>query len=191
MKKSLPKKTVLYAHPVFIVGSYDKNEVPNIMSVAWGGICCSDPPCVCISLRKATYTYHNIMENKAFTVNIPSVDYVKAADYVGISSGKNENKFEATGLTAVKSELVKAPYVREFPMSLICKLHDTVEIGLHTQFIGEILDVIADEELLNSKGMPIIEKVKPFIYDNSSRSYFEIGNNIGRAYSTRKEDLNI
>ncbi len=89
MKKSIGAKTIVYTTPVFIIGTYDKDGKPNAMNVAWGGISCSTPPCVSISIREATYTHGNIMNKKAFTVNIPSEDYVKEADYFGIVSGRN------------------------------------------------------------------------------------------------------
>ncbi len=127
------------------------------------------------------------MEQKAFTVNIPSKKYIREADYVGIYSGQDENKFESTGLTPVKSDMVDAPYVDEFPMAMMCKLIHTHEIGLHTQFIGEILDVIAEEEVLAENGRPDINKVEPVIYDNASRYYYGIGNKVLKAYSQRKE----
>lgn len=187
MKKSLKKKTLLYTHPVFIIGTYDEKDVPNIMAVSWGGICCSEPPCISISLRKATYSYHNIMNKKAFTVNMPSAKHVNEADFSGTFSGKDMNKFEELGLTAVKSELVDAPYVEEFPAAMICRLIETHELGLHTQFIGEILDVVADEDTLNEKGLPDMDKVNPFIYDSSSRSYFSIGEKLVNAYSAKKK----
>ena len=124
-----------------VVGTYDKQEKPNIMTAGWVGICCSKPPCIAVSLRKARYTYSNIVERRAFTVSVPSEKYIKETDYVGIASGKKVEKFSATKLTAVKSDLVDAPYVNEFPLVLECRLLHTIEIGLHTQFIGEILDV--------------------------------------------------
>ncbi len=185
MKVSIKKKTLLYTHPVFIVGSYDSNRNPNIMAVSWGGICCSNPPSVAISLRKATLTYHNIMANKAFTVNIPPVNYVKEADYVGILSGRDVNKFAKTGLTPVDSAVVNAPYVQEFPVVLLCKVTHTLEIGSHTQFVAEIADVLADEEVLED-GMPAIEKVKPFIYDSSKVAYHKIGVKIYDGFTTKE-----
>lgn len=88
MKKSIGGNTILYPTPVLVVGTYDAEGKPNVMTVAWGGICCSDPPCVAIALRKATYTYGNIVLQKAFTVNIPSEKHARCADYFGIASGK-------------------------------------------------------------------------------------------------------
>jgi len=187
MKKSLGAKTILYPTPVLVIGTYDKSGKPNVMTAAWGGICCSSPPCVAVSLRKATYTYGNIMEQKAFTINIPSENYIKEADYFGIVSGKKKDKFSATGLTPVKSDIVHAPYVKEFPFILECKLLHTFEIGLHTQFIGEIMDIKADEAVLGENGLPNIEKIKPFMFVPDSGTYYGIGEYLGKAFSIGKD----
>jgi flavin reductase (DIM6/NTAB) family NADH-FMN oxidoreductase RutF len=187
MKVSLGPRTTAYPSPVWIIGSYDSHEKPNMMAVAWGGICCSQPPCATISLRKATYTYHCVMERRAYTISIPSVKFIKEADYAGIASGKNVDKFSVTGLTPVASSIVDAPYVAEFPVVLECSLLHTYEIGLHTQFIGEIMDVKADEEVLNEKGMPDIARVRPFVYENGSAGYYEIGNYAGKPFSAGRD----
>lgn len=191
MKKSIGAKTIIYPSPVLIVGTYDKKGKPNAMTAAWGGICCSEPPCVTVSLRKATYSYGNIVENKAYTINIPSEKYVKECDYFGSVSGKTSDKFSATGLTPIKSDLVTAPYIKEFPFILECKLLHTFEIGLHTQFIGEIVDVKVDESVMDANGNPDIEKVKPIIYATSSKTYHGIGKNIGDAWSIGKDIRDI
>jgi flavin reductase (DIM6/NTAB) family NADH-FMN oxidoreductase RutF len=109
MKKSLGANTIVSTTPVWAIGTYDKEGKPNVITAAWGGVCCSKPPCIYVSLRKATHTYGNIMERKAFTVSIPSETYTKEADYFDIASGKTVDKFSAKGLTPVKSELVDAP----------------------------------------------------------------------------------
>ena len=184
MKTSFGAKTLAFPNPVWCVGSYDAKGQPNLMTIAWGGICCSSPPAVTISLRKATYTYGNIMEREAYTISIPSVSHAREADYVGMISGKRENKFETTGLTPTKSDLVDAPYVEEFPMILECKVIHTLEIGLHTQFIGEILDVKVDETALTDKGLPDMDKVAPFVYGTEIQSYYSIGEKIGNAFDT-------
>ncbi|HHT9116050.1 MAG: flavin reductase family protein [Planctomycetes bacterium] len=187
MKKSLGAKTIVYPTPVFIVGTYDKAGKPNAMNVAWGGLCCSNPPSIAISLRKATYTYGNIVERKAFTINIPSETYVKEADHFGIASGSKEDKFSATKLTAVKSDLVDAPYIKEFPLVLECKLTHTVEIGLHTQFIGEIFDVKVEDSVLGEGGTIDIEKMSPFLYAPEIRAYYGVGKCLGKAFSIGKQ----
>lgn len=187
MKKSLGAKTLVYPTPVFIVGTYDNEGKPNVMNAAWGGICCSQPPCVAVALRKATYTYGNIMAKKAFTVSIPSEEYAQQADFFGMVSGSKEDKFARSGLTPVKSDLVDAPYVKEFPLNLECKVIQTIEIGLHTQFIGEVLDVKVDESVLGEGGAADIEKVKPMLYAPDTRQYYGVGRKIGRAFSLGKD----
>jgi flavin reductase (DIM6/NTAB) family NADH-FMN oxidoreductase RutF len=182
MKKSLGAKTVATPTPTWLIGSYDAEGKPNLMTIAWGGICCSQPPCVTISLRKATYTYACIMERKAYTVGIPSVDFIKEADYCGIATGRDTNKFADLGLTAVKSDLVDAPYANELPVVIECKLLRTVEIGLHTLFIGEIIDIKADEKVLNADGLLDIQKLNPLVYNPSQSSYFSIGSMVGKAF---------
>ena len=187
MKKSIGAKTLIYPTPTWIVGTYDKAGKANGATVAWGGICCSDPPCVAISLRKATYSYGNIVERKAFTVSVPTEAHVKQADYFGIASGRDTDKFAAAGLTPVGSELVDAPYIDEFPLVLECKLLDTFELGLHTQFVGEIVDVKADETVLDDAGRPAIDKVKPFVFSPSHHTYHAIGEQLGKAFSIGRD----
>ncbi len=187
MKKSIGAKTILYPTPVLIVGTYDKDSKPNVMTVAWGGICCSTPPCVSISVREATYTYASLLEQKAFTISIPSDKYVKESDFIGIASGKNTDKFLETGLTAVRSELVNAPYIAEFPLILECKVIQIHKIGIHTQFIGEILDIKADESVLGEKG-PEIDRIRPFLWaPDHGRGYYSIGQYLGKAFSVGKK----
>jgi flavin reductase (DIM6/NTAB) family NADH-FMN oxidoreductase RutF len=183
MKKSLGPKTLVYPTPVLVVGTYDKAGKPNVMTASWGGICCSQPPCVAVSLRKATYTYASIVLRKAFTISIPSEDYVKQADYFGLVSGRNTDKFAATKLTPKKSDVVDAPYVKEFPVVLECQLLHVLELGVHTQFIGEVLDAKVEESLLGTGAAVEIKKVKPLIFVPDSQDYYGIGSFIGKVFS--------
>ncbi len=187
MKHSIGAKTIVYPAPVFVVGTYDKDGKPNVMTAAWAGICCSDPPCIAVSLREATYTYGNIIKRKAFTINIPSEKYVKETDFFGISSGKDVDKFTASGLTPVKSDLVDAPYVEEFPFVLECKLLHTHKLGLHTQFVGKIIDIKVEEHVIGDKGLPDIEKIKPILFAPDRRTYYGIGKYLKRAFYIGKE----
>lgn len=187
MKKSIGPRTIVFPTPAFVVAAYDRNGRANAMTVAWGGICCSSPPCVAVSVARARYTYECIIERKAFTVNIASEDQVKAVDYFGIATGRKADKFSVAGLTAVKSALVDAPVIEEFPLVLECRLLQSFEIGSHAQFIGEILDVKADESTLNEAGLPDIEKVKPVCYGPERGSYFGIGRKLGKAFSIGNE----
>lgn len=187
MKKSLGARTLAYPTPVWLVGTYDADGRPNVMTAAWATIVCSKPPCVGVSLRKATYSYGSIVARQAFTINVPSERQVKEADYCGIASGREVDKFAKTGFTAVRSDLVDAPYVQECPLILECKVIHTLEIGLHTQFIGEILDVKADAEVLDEKGLPEVEKVNPMVFGPEVRTYHGLGRYLGKAFAIGKD----
>ncbi|MDD5287068.1 MAG: flavin reductase family protein [Desulfuromonadaceae bacterium] len=186
MKISVGAKTLLFPTPVLMVGTYDQVGKPNLMTAAWGGICCSQPPCVAVSLRKATYSYACIVQRKAFTVGIACESRMVEADFAGIASGRDVDKFAIAGLTAVKSELVDAPYAEEFPVVLECRLLQRVEIGLHIQFIGEIIDVKADKDVFGDDGHLDISKIKPIIYDTSNKSYYGVGPFLAKAFSVGK-----
>jgi flavin reductase (DIM6/NTAB) family NADH-FMN oxidoreductase RutF len=188
MKQSLPPQTILLPSPVLVIGTYGADGKPNIMTAAWGGIASSKPLCISVSLREATLTFHNIMQAKAFTVNFPSEKYYREADFVGIVSGRDHDKFKDTGLTPEKSTLVNAPIVKEFPYALECNLVKQVDLGLHTMFIGEIVGMVADSAVLNSKQLPDIEKVRPILWGSmGSMGYYGIGDKLGDAFSVGKE----
>ncbi len=183
MKKSLGARTLVYPTPVFVVGTYDADGKPNVMTASWGGICCSQPPCVAVSLRKATYTHGNIVARKAFTISIPSEAHVRAADYFGLVSGRDVDKFAAAKLTPVRSDLVDAPYVQEFPMVVECRLAHIFELGLHTQFVGEVVDVKVEAAALAGSGTADIKKVMPLVFAPDMQAYYGIGSFIARAFS--------
>ncbi len=187
MKKSIGAGTLLYPTPSVVIGTYDAEGKANAMTVAWAGICCSEPPCIGISVRKATYTYGNIMGRKAFTVNIAQEKYVKEVDYLGIATGKKVDKFAATGLTPVRSGVVDAPYIEEFPFAMQCELIHVLELGLHTQFIGGILDIVADESVVDEKGRIDPEKVRPLVFAPGFKQYYALGVPLGRAFSIGKK----
>lgn len=186
MKKSLGPKTLLYPAPVLIVGSYDSSGRANAAAVAWGGVCSSNPVSVCISLREARYSWDCIMEKKAFTINIPSEKYMKQADYFGIISGRHQDKIEKSGLTVSRSKLVDAPIINEFPVCLECRLKETHDLGAHTQFIGEVLDVKIDEACFSKDGVPDIKLIRPFLYSPDNMGYYAIGDLIGQGFSEGK-----
>lgn len=186
MKHSIGAKTLAMPCPVWLVGTYDAAGEPNFMTIAWGGICCSQPPCVTVSLRRATYSYESIESRQAFTVSIPGESQVAKADFGGIASGRDIDKFAACGWTAVRSELVDAPFVAEAPLVLECRLIHTLPMGLHTQFVGEIVDVKAEQSVLGEKGYPDITKVQPFVWDPAHRRYFGLGAMLGKAWEIGK-----
>jgi flavin reductase (DIM6/NTAB) family NADH-FMN oxidoreductase RutF len=188
MKLSLPPRTILLPSPVLIIGTYGPDGRPNVMNAAWGGIASSSPPCISVSLREATLTHHNIRRTGAFTVNIPSESHVKEADFFGMVSGRECDKLQEAGLASVRSALVNAPVVREFPYALECKLLRQVELGTHTMFIGEIVGIVADQEALNPDQLPDIEKVRPMLWGSfGSMAYYGIGARLGSAFSVGNE----
>jgi flavin reductase (DIM6/NTAB) family NADH-FMN oxidoreductase RutF len=186
MKKSRGAKTIVFPTPVFIVCTYDDAGQPNMMAAAWGGIACSRPPAVTVSLRAATHTHSSIVARGAFTINIASEAYVEEADYAGIVSGRDVNKFERTGLTPVRSELVDAPYIAEYPVVLECRLRHTLEVGLHTLFVGEIMDVKAEADVFNDEGQIDITKVRPLLWAPDGGGYYGVGSYLGPAFNIGK-----
>ena len=182
-RRSLGPRTLLYPAPVLLVGTYDASGQPNTRTAAWGGICCSRPPCIYVSLRAATYTHGAIMGGGCYTVSIPSEDLIREADYAGMVSGRERNKFDALGLTAAAAEKVHAPYVAECPVVVECRLANTVELGSHTLFVGEVLDVHVDERVLDEAGVPDIVKIKPVLFDTGGRKYWGVGAELGPAFS--------
>jgi flavin reductase (DIM6/NTAB) family NADH-FMN oxidoreductase RutF len=185
MKRSLGPQSILYPTPTVVIGTYDPEGRPNMMTAAWAGVCCSSPAMVSVSLRAATYSHGNIMLNKAFTVCVPSEEHWREADHVGIVSGRNTLKFQTTGLTVKGSEHVEAPYIEEFPLILECKVHEVHELGLHTQFIGEVVNVMADEEVLDENDNVDIERLRPVIFSPGTSVYHGVGELLGKARTNR------
>jgi flavin reductase (DIM6/NTAB) family NADH-FMN oxidoreductase RutF len=182
MKKSLGAHTIIYPTPVLVVGTYDAEGRANVMTAAWGGICCSEPPCLCVSVRRSRHTYSALVERREFTVSLPSEAFVAAADYFGIVSGRDVDKFTATGLTAARSDLVDAPYVAEFPLAAECMLKQTLDLGTHTLFVGEIVDIKVDEDLLDGDGHPSVEGIKPIAHMPGG-DYVGLGGSLGAPFS--------
>lgn len=188
MKKSLGAGTYLSPTPAWLIGSYSEDGKPNIMTAAWAGICNSTPPCVYVSLQKPRATYDNISRTNAFTINVTSTKNLLETDYAGIVSGKKFDKFEETGLTAVNSQIVDAPYVEECPLVAECKVIQTLDLGSHTVFIGEILDVKVDENTFNEKGKADMKKIDPILFGTTDMQYYGVGANLGQAFTVQNID---
>ncbi|MDR2340489.1 MAG: flavin reductase family protein [Deltaproteobacteria bacterium] len=184
MKTSLGPKTIAFPLPAYLVGSYDANLNPNIMTAAWGGILCSDPPLLGVSVRPTRMSHDGILNHRAFTVSFPSVQLALQTDFAGLTSGRQVNKFARSGLTPVKSPLVDAPYVEQAPVIAELRLFKTVELGTHTLFVGQIMDVKADPEVLAEDGSLDIHKVNPLVYDGAG--YYKVGDFVGQAFSIGK-----
>ncbi len=184
-KKSLGIRSEVYPKPAFVIGSYDKEGKPNIMTAAWAGICNSNPLSIAVSMRPATYSHANVTESKAFTVNIPSSEMAKYVDYAGRFSGRDVNKFTETGLTPIRGEFVNAPYIKEFPIVIECELTEFHDLGSHRQFIGKVIDVKADEALLNADDRVDVNLLNPLIYGGGN--YYETGSLIAKVGASLNE----
>ena len=183
MKKSLGAKPIAYPTPVFLVGSYDTNGNANVMNATWGGLCSSNPPSVAVSIRPSRHTFDNIISQQAFTINIPPTKLAVAADYFGLVSGRDEDKIAQSGLTIEPAEHVNAPIICECPLVLECRLLATHELGVHTQIVGEIIDVKVDEDCLDGNGQPDISKIDPLLFAPGNRAYFAVGEMVAQAFS--------
>ena len=185
--KSLGPGTMAFPTPAWVIATYDKNGRTNVMTAAWGGIANSNPPSVFVAVQPVRYTYENILAKREFTICIPSEEFVKETDYFGMESGRETDKIEAAGLTAARAEKVNAPYIKEFPMHLECKLTDRMNLGSHFVLIGQIVDVKAKEDILDHKESIEIQKLKPILYSPTDRSYYGVGEELGNAFSIGKE----
>ena len=180
MRKNFGPKPLCYPQPVFILGTYDENGVPDAMNAAWGGISEENEVSVCISENHKTT--ENILLKKAFTVSMGTADQLVACDYVGIVSGKDvPDKVAKAGWTATKSDFVDAPLFDQLPMAMECELisYDPAACRL----IGRIVNVSADESVLNDMGMVDPAKLRPITFDPMNNAYLELGGKVGNAFS--------
>ena len=183
MRKNFGVKNWLYPMPVFIVGSYDEGGVPNAMNAAWGGI--YDTNLVMVCLADDHKTTDNIKKSGAFTVSFATASTVVPCDYVGIVSANDvPDKFSREGFHATKSEFVNAPLIDELPMAVECRLMKFNEDGI---CIGEIVNISADESLLDENGRVDAKKLDPIIYDSVSHAYWNFGEKVGQAFSDGKK----
>ena len=179
MRKNFGAKPILYPQAVFIIGSYDENGNADAMNAAWGGVAGGNKIFMCIGSHKST---DNILARKAFTVSMGTVDQVVPCDYVGIVSANNEpNKMEKAGFHTVKSEYVDAPVIQELPMTLECKLI-SYDAENHYMF-GEVVNVSAEEAILDEGGSIDIAKLRPIIFDGVHAAYHVIGEKVGNAFA--------
>lgn len=179
MRKNFGAKTWLYPMPVLIVGTYDENGIPDAMNAAWGGI--YDTNMVMVCLDDSHKTTENIKKTRAFTVSFATVNTVVPCDYVGIVSANDEpDKFTKAGFHAIKSEFVDAPVIEELPMTVECELLKFNEDGI---CIGRIVNVSADESILDENGKIDAKKLDPIIYDSVTHAYWNFGENVGKAFS--------
>ncbi len=185
-KKLLNPTTALYPLPVVMVTTSDPKRMGNIITIAWTGILCSEPPMVGISVRPQRYSYPLIQESKEFVINIPTENLTYATDYCGTYSGRDTDKFAALNLTPVPARMVQAPLIKECPVNLECRVTREVSLGSHQLFIAEVVAIHADEEVLSDSDQIQWEETKPVAYCRGR--YVSLGRQLGKHGFSRAQN---
>ena len=182
-----PGSTQLAPVPVVLVGCGNGDDIPyNLITVAWAGTVCSDPAMLSVSIRPERHSYGIMMETREFTVNLPSRKLARSVDFCGVVSGRDCDKFAKCGLHAEPGTEVTAPVVLECPITLECKLKETIALGTHTMFLAEICAIDLDSQLIDDKGRLDIERADLLAYAHGH--YYGLGECIGHfGYSVRKK----
>ena len=176
---------MLYPLPAVMVSCALPGEKPNIITVAWTGTVCSSPAMVSISVRPERYSYHMIKESGEFVINLTTQNLVRAADYCGVRSGREVDKFEQMQLTALKAAQVEAPLIGESPVNLECRVEQVIELGSHHMFLARVLAVDVDDRYLDERGKFDLNKSGLAVYSHGE--YFALGKRLGTfGYSVKR-----
>ena len=181
MKKNLNVQTAIFPMPVLMIATYDENKNVDVMNAAWGGIC--DYTMLAINIDEEHKTTANMYLNKAFTVSIATVDTVKESDYFGIvSANDDKNKFLNSGFHAIESKNVNAPIIEEYPLTIECVVKEFQNQPYGLRILGEIKNVIADENILDDEGNIDVLKLNPIMFDTFKSGYYSVGKKVGNAF---------
>ena len=156
-----------------LVTSVDEKGTPNIVTLAWAGVVCSDPPTIGLGIRPNRHSYGLIEQSKEFVVNIPSLSILNETNYCGRVSGRDHNKFEETKLTPEPASKVKAPLIKECPINLECVLQQIVKVGSHDLFLGRVIAVHVEQTMIDVNGRIDYSKARPFVYNQGE--YWKLG----------------
>lgn len=186
MKKNFGTLQAVFPMPVLMIATYDENGKVDVMNAAWGNICAPDK--IALFISEPHKTTKNIRKIKAFTVSLADEAHMKEADFFGMASGNTmEDKFERTGLTAVKSENVNAPVIEEFPLVMECELAEIVETDNLHAVVGKIVNVAADEAVLDENGKVDPAKLHAISFDNFQSGYYAMGSKVGQAWNAGRD----
>ena len=177
MRKDFGKKTIITPLPVFIIATYDENGVPNAMNAAWGTQCDYHQVVFFLGPHKTT---DNLKLKKAFTVSFATKDTSQIADYFGMETGHRVDKIEKAGVHVHKSAFVDAPIIEEFPLTLECEV---AQITDDLMVIGNVINMSADDSILDDKGSVDIAKLQPIAFDSAANLYRLVGESVGKAFS--------
>ena len=186
MVKQLCKPgNMLYPLPVVMVSLADRDDRSNIITLAWVGTVCTNPPMVSISVRPERYSYPILKETGEFVINLTTKELAFATDYCGVKSGRDVDKFKEMGLTPIPASEVKAPMIKESPVNIECKVRQILPLGSHDMFLADVVAVHADEKYMDEKHKFHLEQAEPIIYSHGS--YFGCGELLGTfGYSVKK-----
>lgn len=172
--------------PAVMVSVTDKDGRSNIITVAWAGTVCTNPPMVSISVRPSRYSYKMIEDTGEFVINLTNESLVKACDYCGVVSGRDVDKFKKTGLTPIPMEHVRAMGIGESPVNMECRVTEKRELGSHTMFIAEVVGVTVDDSYMDETGKFHINESGLVMYSHGE--YFALGKNLGKfGFSVKKK----
>lgn len=173
--------------PAVMVSVADENGKANIITVAWAGTICTNPPMLSISVRPERYSYDMIMKTGEFVVNLTTEELVKACDYCGVTSGRDVDKWKEMNLTPLELPNVKAPGIAESPVNIECKVREYNELGCHTMFIADVVGVTVDDSYIDETGKFNINDIGLVMYSHGE--YFGMGDKLGKfGYSIKKEN---
>ncbi len=177
---------MLYPLPVVMVSMADRNGKYNIITIAWAGTVCTDPPMVSISVRPERYSYPILRETGEFVVNLTTRDLVFAADYCGVKSGRETDKFKELGLTPAGASCVGAPLIGESPVNLECRVKQVIPLGSHDMFLAEVAAVHAEDRFMDQQRKFHLEQAEPVVYSHGA--YLLCGEQLGTfGYSVRRK----
>lgn len=185
MKKDLGVKPYLFPMPVLMIATYGEGDKVDVMNMAWGGICASNM--VALNIDEDHKTAKNIKARGAFTLSIADIDHIKESDFFGIATGnKMDDKFERTGMHAVRSDKVDAPIVIEYPLTMECKVVELQQTAYGFRVLGKIVNVLAEETVLDERGKVDPTKLNAFVFDQFQNGYYSIGEKVGQAWNSGK-----
>ncbi len=177
---------MLYPLPAVMATVRDKEGVDNIITVAWTGTICTNPPMLYISVRPERHSYKALKETGEFVVNLTTEAMAKGTDFCGVRSGRDIDKFEATGFHKAPASKVNVSIIEESPVNIECRVREEVALGSHHMFIADVVHVSVDDRYMDEKGTFHLEKSKPIVYSHGT--YFSIGEALGTfGYSVRKK----
>ncbi|HNW51244.1 MAG TPA: flavin reductase family protein [Prolixibacteraceae bacterium] len=171
--------TMVYPLPAVLVSCGSTPEEYNLITIAWTGTTCSDPPQCYISVRPERYSYDIIRRNKEFVINLTTEELAQATDWCGCRSGSKYNKWKETGLTPGKAKIVNAPIVCESPVNIECKVKEIIPLGSHDMFLAEVVNISVSEKYLDpNTGKFNLSDANPLVYNHGS--YYRLGKKIGK-----------